>query len=184
MRGLALLLAMFTLSGWRAVPVGVQTSAAKKGPVIADFGPVYEVPAPDFETPVDHDYRVVFDVAAAPAEPDQLAPSIETVARFLNMHARAGVPPGRLQAAIVLHGGAAKYALEQEAYQKRFDTANPNLALLSALDAAGVRVILCGQSAASRGFGRDELAVPVELALSAMTALIVLQKDGYQLIAF
>jgi intracellular sulfur oxidation DsrE/DsrF family protein len=156
----------------------------RKGPVIEDYGPVFDVPRPDFATPRDRDYRVVFEVSAAPKEPDALAPAIVTVARFLNMHARAGVPTDRLHAALVLHGNAGKYALQNEAYRKRFGADNPNLDLIAQLQKAGARVILCGQTAASRGFPKEDLTPSVELALSAMTALVTLQQDGYALIPF
>ena len=180
--GIGLLLALTAAAGWVTAPL--ETRDAETGPRIERFGPVYDVPNPDFPTPVDRDYKVVFDVARAPAEADRLNPSIETLARFLNMHARAGVPEERLHVALVLHGAAGKYALDNDGYRSRFETDNPNLALLEDLADAGVRVILCGQTGASRGFDREELAAPVELALSAMTALITLQQDGYQLIAF
>lgn len=159
-------------------------SPAATGPVIEDYGPVYEVEAPDFATPRERETRAVFDVARSPDPPDRLNPSIVTVARFLNLHARAGVPREHLGAALVLHGGAGKDALSHAAYRKRFGTENPNLELIARLRDAGVRVILCGQTARSRGFDRAELQEPVELALSAMTALIALQQDGYALIAF
>jgi intracellular sulfur oxidation DsrE/DsrF family protein len=67
------------------------------------------------------------------------------------------------------------------------DTPTPRLlaaALLAALQERGVRVVLCAQTAPSRGFERDQLASGVELALSAMTALVTLQAEGYALIAF
>jgi intracellular sulfur oxidation DsrE/DsrF family protein len=69
-------------------------------------------------------------------------------------------------------------------YRERFGVANPNLPLLEALHGFGVRILLCGQSQASRGIERDALAGPVEVSLSAMTALVELQHRGYRLIAF
>ena len=179
---LGMLLTVCAVAGWT---IGrAETAGPEKGPRISSYGPVFDVSEPDFETLLDQDYKVVFDVARAPNEPDRLNPSIETLARFLNMHARAGVPEERLFVALVLHGAAGKYALQNTSYRARFQVDNPNLELLEELRAAGVRVILCGQTAASRGFERDELSASVELALSAMTALITLQSDGYQLIAF
>ncbi len=163
---------------------GESAAESKKGPRIVDYGPVYDVPSPAFATPLDRDYKAVFDVARSPSEPDRVNPSIETLARFLNMHARAGVPDERIDIALVLHGGAGKDALDHASYRKRFDVDNPNLELLEQLRAAGVQVILCGQTAASRGFERRELAAPVDLALSAMTALVTLQNEGFRLISF
>jgi intracellular sulfur oxidation DsrE/DsrF family protein len=143
---------------------------------------VFDVSRPDFEPPLDLDYKVVFDVAAGSSDASRVSPDIATVARFLNMHARAGVRPERIHAALVLHGGAAKYALVDAAYRKRFGNDNPNLDLLEQLRGAGVRIVLCGQTAVSSGFEREEIAAPVEVALSAMTALVTLQRDGYALI--
>lgn len=155
-----------------------------KGPVIQQFGPVFDIPSPDLKTPLDATYRVVFDVASAADAPDAVNPRMEGVARFLNMHARAGVPRERMQLALVLHGAAGKDALDNDAYRKRFGVDNPNVPLLKALGDAGVQVYLCGQTAMSRGLPRAELTPPVQMALSAMTALVVLQEQGYRLIAF
>ncbi len=44
---------------------------------------------------------------------------------------------------------------------------------------AGVRFIVCGQSAAGQGVANDDLIDGVEVALSAMTAHALLQQQGY-----
>lgn len=153
------------------------------GPLIAEFGPVFDVPGMSFTTP-DIDYRAVFDVRD-PAEATNVRNrNIETVARYINMHGRAGIPADRIHAVLVLHGAAARGALTDEAYQVRYGVPNPDREMLAALVQAGARVIVCGQSAMSRGFPAEDLAPGVELALSAMTALIAFQHDGYALIAF
>ena len=108
----------------------------------------------------------------------------ETLARYLNMHARAGVPRENMKLALVVHGGASWEVVGNEAYRARFGTDNPNLPLLEALDAFGVELLICGQSQSSRGIRKEDLAAPVGQALSAMTALVELQARGYQLIAF
>jgi intracellular sulfur oxidation DsrE/DsrF family protein len=157
---------------------------ATYGPVLEEFGPVYFNGEVDFPTPLDRDFRGLFDVSAAADAVDAGSAAIESAARFLNMHAQAGVPRDRLGAAIVLHGAAARYALGDAAYRQRYDVDNPSLALIEALHEAGVRVVICGQTAAARGYAKDELAAPVELALSAMTAVKVLQDEGYQIVSF
>lgn len=166
------------------VAITMTTAQPKSGPIIDRYGAVYDIEAPDFPADPLRLYRVVFDIADSPGGPGEVNALINTVARFLNMHARAGVPRERMQVAFVLHGGAAKDALNDEAYHRRFQTHNPNRELLEALQAAGVDIYLCGQSAHARGFGREELAKPVKVALSAMTVLVTLQTDGYQLIRF
>jgi intracellular sulfur oxidation DsrE/DsrF family protein len=169
-----------------AVPAGAQQplGPATTGPIIEGFGPVYDVEAPEFATPIDFEYRLVFDVKTAPEDTTAVNPAIETLARFLNMHGRAGVPLDRMRLALVLHGAAGKDALDDEAFHERYGHDNPNRGLIEQLAEAGVRIILCGQTAMHRGLPPARLAEPVEVALSAMTALATLQAQGYALIAF
>lgn len=161
-----------------------QQETHRTGPLIHSAGPTYAVPDPDFATPLDMTYRVAFEVAAPPEAPDRVNPQLVTVARFLNMHARAGVPAKRLRVAVVVHGPAGRALLQDAAYRRLEGVANPNLPLLRELADAGARLILCGQTVAARGLPRDELAEPVEVALSAMTALLVLGERGYHLNPF
>lgn len=168
-----------------AIPPGLAAQTVPTpGPVIEDFGPVYDLPDPDVTAPTDEVLRVVFDVAQAAPEPGRVNPRLETLARYLNMHARAGVPRENMKLALVVHGGASWEVVEDAAYREQFGMDNPNLPLLEALDAFGVELLICGQSQSSRGIGKDQLAPPVKQALSAMTALVDLQGRGYQLIAF
>jgi intracellular sulfur oxidation DsrE/DsrF family protein len=178
------LAAAVAVAGWTGASAAQVRAQATYGPVLEDFGPVYFNGEVDFTTPLDRDYRALFDVSAAMGEDDARSTAIESAARFLNMHAQAGVPQERLGAAIVLHGAAARYALSNDAYRQRYEVDNPSLPLIEALRAVGVRVVICGQTAAARGYAKAELATPVELALSAMTAIKVLQDDGYQIVAF
>lgn len=152
----------------------------RTGPIIESAGAVFSVPSPDFETRVGQDYKVAFEIAGAASSPDRLNPSINTVARYLNMHAQAGVPRDRIHAAIVVHGPAGWELLDDEAYAERNGTKNPNTQLIRELITAGVPVILCGQTAASRGIPAERLQDGVQVALSAMTAFLVLQEDGYR----
>ncbi len=160
----------------------LQAQSAQKpvpGPVIDGFGATFEVPATSLMPAPDGDYKVKFDVAAPSSDPKAINPGIESVARFLNMQVRAGVRREQMKLAVVLHGGAGKDALDNAGYQKRHGVANPNLPLLEALNRAGVRIFLCGQTAASRGLGWDEIAPVAKVALSAMTAHAVLAREGY-----
>jgi intracellular sulfur oxidation DsrE/DsrF family protein len=176
-----LVLAVFSLA---AVGVEAQQLQRRAGPVIQSAGGVFPVPDPDFDTPLDHTYRLAFEIHDAAPSPDQMNVGLNTVARFLNMHAAAGAPLERLQAAVVMHGPAGKDLLDNDAYRERLGVDNPNVALVRELAEAGVRIILCGQTAASRGLSRDRLLEPVEVALSAMTALVVLQDRGYHVNPF
>lgn len=166
-----------------AGPLAAQPPARSAGPIIRDYGAVFDIADPDHATPVDRDYRVVFDVAEAAPSPDRVNARLETVARFLNMHAQAGVPAERLHAVLVVHGTAGQELLRDAAYRDRNGgTSNPNAELIARLIDAGVQVVLCGQTASSRNLPRDQLLPRVQIALSAMTALITLQNEGYALI--
>lgn len=163
------------------VPADAQQESADE--LLAAYGPVYDIDAPEFATPTELDYRVAFDVAASPEDKAALNPALVTPARFLRMHDRAGVPAEQMDVVVVVHGGAGKDMLSNDAYRARYGIDNPNAELLQALQRAGARIVLCGQTAAHRDLG-DGLAAGVEQALSAMTALIALQAEGYALIAF
>lgn len=152
------------------------------GPVIDDYGPVYYVPEEPLKLPPDSLLKAVFDIAAAPDEPEMANYRLETVARYLNMHARAGVEPGQMATAVILHGRAARSALNPEAFEERYGETHPDAELLRELGRAGVRLIVCGQSATAFGFRRDELTPGVDMSLSALTALVRLQSDGFALI--
>jgi intracellular sulfur oxidation DsrE/DsrF family protein len=103
----------------------------------------------------------------------------------MNMHGKAGVAADNINVAVVIHGGAAFDLLSPTEHKsRREDADNPNTALIGALTDAGVRIILCGQTAAYRDISKDDLLPNVELALSAMTAHAQLQQSGYTLNPF
>lgn len=157
-----------------------QTKSA--GPIIEEFGKVFRVENPDFKLDTTKEFKVVFDVTSSSEDMGELNLAIETAARFLNMHAQSGVPKEQLKVAMVVHSKAGKDLLINTAYQKRYQVDNPNSKLIEALLNADVQIIMCGQSAASRGFERTELIPGVQISLSAMTALIQLNGQGYTIL--
>lgn len=154
------------------------------GPVIADYGEVFQIPNPTYKTDNNHEFKVVYDIMSGAEEGGQRNPYMESVARFLNMHAQAGISPGRLKAVMVVHNNASKDLLTNESYKERYGMDNPNVGLLEALIDSGVEVILCGQSSLSRNIPVDQTVKGTKLALSAMTALIQYQDAGYRLIKY
>lgn len=174
--------------------------AQQAGPVIEEFGKVFKVAA-DFKTNTEGNYRVVFDVGKTSNSPNKTNAYIETAARFLNMHAQNGVPVESMKVALVIHGAASQDILNNTAYAKKqqsrpssgytkkhlsrkFTGPNPNAELIGELHEAGVRIILCGQTASHRNISKTDALAEVQFALSAMTALVQLQNEGYQLINF
>jgi len=164
--------------------ISLNAQTKKSGPIITGFGEVWEINEPDYKTNEDMELKAVFDIMNSPEDHNQLNATIETAARFLNMHAQSGVPADQLKIALVVHNKASKDIITNEAYQKRYGTNNPNYELVQALLDAGGQIIFCGQSSLSRDFPREELIDGVQLSLSAMTALIQLQHEDYRLIKF
>lgn len=152
--------------------------------VVKDFGKVFTVENPDLLLKKDKVYKVIFDVYTDSKKNSKINSSIVTVARFLNMHKRQGVSKKNMKIALVLHGKATKNALSDAAYQNKYRKKNPNSKLLNALKKANVDIFVCGQSFASRGFSRKDLSKDVLLSLSALTALVEYQSNGYNIINF
>lgn len=152
------------------------------GPIVEGYGPTYPISDRDVALPEGFTYKAVFDLAKYPGETSDLNPYLVSAARFLNMHARNGVPAENMDLAVIVHGSAVKNLLNNDAYRARYKVDNPNLELLTRLHDAGVKVYVCGQSMTFGGVNKSELAEPAKVALSAMTMLTVLQSDGYSLL--
>lgn len=153
------------------------------GSTIPSFGAVASV---DGHAPIppESTFSIAFDVSE-PGKPGSISRSIETAARFINMHVEAGVPREAIRLALVVHGQAAFDLTDAATYAGKHDgAANANLAAIATLLKHDVQFILCGQSAAALGIQRDSLAPGVRMALSAMTAHALLQQQGYTLNPF
>lgn len=151
------------------------------GPIIDDYGASVVVEDVDVPLMPDHVYRVAWEITDYAGEPDAVNRSLERVARFLNLHAKNGVPKENMHLGVVVHGRALMNMLHDDAYQARFERKNPNLDLVEKLSAAGVEFFVCGQSMAFREYAKSELAEPVKLATSALTMVHQLQFEGYTL---
>jgi intracellular sulfur oxidation DsrE/DsrF family protein len=138
----------------------------------------------DFKIPKRAKFKVLYDTKDA-TKPGEINKSLNTAARFLNMHAKAGVPEKHMKLAVVFHGKGSFDLTRAEYYGSKYDEAeNANAAIIEALTEKGVRVILCGQTAAYYGIKNEDLLPGIEMALSAMTAHAILQQEGYTLNPF
>lgn len=156
--------------------VNAQMSNFKDGPVITGFGKT--APVPSYSLPENSEFNITFDVASTGGE-GTVNRKFDSLARFINMHAAAGVKKENIHLALVVHGSAIFDLLNNASYQEKYDTTNPNEPLLKALLQNNVRVILCGQSAAAKAVQSSQLVEGVEIQLSAMTAHALLQQEGY-----
>ena len=148
-------------------------SSFTTGPAIEGYGPVADV---DVTLPVPDNavFRHTFDVASR-AEDGAPNRTLASAARFINMHARAGIEADSIQLVVVVHG-AAVHDVSGEG--------SPSADLVATLLDHGVRFIVCGQSAAYYNVTTEDLLPGVEMALSAMTAHALLQQQGYTLNPF
>lgn len=153
--------------------VHADLSSFTTGPAIEDYGPVADIDV-TWPTPKDAVFRHSFDVAKRAGD-GELNRTLASAARFINMHARAGVDADRIKVAVIVHG---------EALRDVTKGTTSSGGLVAALLENGARIIVCGQSAAYYGVTTDDLLPGVEMALSAMTAHALLQQQGYTLNPF
>ena len=154
------------------------------GKIIPDFGKTFKVENPEIATDTSATLKVIFDVSKSPENKTQINSNIVTAARFLNMHADTGMDISQLKVAITIHGGAWKDILTDTVYIEKYGSKNPNSELIKQLNSAGVDIILCGQTANFRNVSRSDVNPNVKFALSAMTALLQYQNNGYHFIKF
>ncbi len=161
-----------------------QKAKTKAGPVFEDFGAVFTVEDADLLLDADKNYKVIFDIYTDDKKADQMNPLMNTVARFMNMHAQNGLSEDQMEIVVVLHGAATKNALTEKAFKKKIKMKHPNAKLINALAEKNVKIYLCGQSMKSKGYAPKDISENVKISLSALTALVKYQSEGYQLINF
>lgn len=164
-----------TLFGF-SLSASAQMSTFDYGPVISNFG--QHAPVPGHSLSKESEFKVAFDVASTSGAVT-LNRKFESLARFINMHAAAGVKKENIRLVLVVHGKATLDLLNEASYRAKYNASNPNESLIKALQENNVQVIVCGQSAAANAVKSSQLIEGVEMQLSAMTAHALLQQKGY-----
>jgi intracellular sulfur oxidation DsrE/DsrF family protein len=155
-----------------------------KGPIINDFGASFQIETVDLQLNTNKEYKVIFDVFTDNSKDGKENPLIGTVARYLNMHAQQGVKLENMKVALILHGKATKSALSNSAFNRIYNTENPNIELIDALKKANVEIFVCAQSYLFSKYDLKDVSENVKVSLSALTALVEYQSNGYQIINF
>jgi uncharacterized protein len=146
-------------------------------PVITSYGKI--IPLPEAVQQPRDGSRLVVDLTRG-GEPDKLNAAIEKLARYVNIYGGAGKVPADVQIRVVVHDDATLSVLKPDAYSAKFGTeGNPNLDCLRELHDAGVEFVVCGQSLVGKGHDPEEVVEFVKTAVSALTALVNDQADGY-----
>ncbi len=150
------------------------------GPVIQSAGPSFKVENPTFEVPKGHVFKAVFVINAGGGDSVKVNEQLTTIARFYNIHVRHGYDEKNVKAAAVVHGQGFPALLTDSAFAVRYNgKPNPSRKLVEELLQHGAQIVLCGQTAGGRNIRRDELIPGVKVAVSAMTAMNVLQSQGF-----
>jgi intracellular sulfur oxidation DsrE/DsrF family protein len=149
-------------------------------PTVAGFGKMHPLPDAGDQPQRAATYKIVFSLTKGD-KPDKVNPSLDQVARAVNLYAWAGVPPDHRKFVAVLHGDATAAALDNAHYRQQFGVDNPDLQIIRELRAAGVEIVVCGQAVAEHHFQYEWIASNVTLVLSAMTTITILENQGYGL---
>ena len=164
-----------------ALALGSATTAfAQQGEaLLREVGSFKPIPKPEHTAPRALVYKVSWDVTVGPAKPDSMTAGFRVPANFLMMTDTSGIPRKNVHLAIIVHGTATRSLLQNDAYRAQTGVDNPNVAILEALNAAGVQVIVCGQALLNRNVPREKLLPFVKTSISATLARAVLGAQGY-----
>jgi len=152
-----------------------QTGAA----LINKAGANTPIPNPTFPGQQKLEYKVAWDVTQGPAKPEDAVAGFAAPASFLVEADQNGLDRKKVHLAIIVHGTATQSLLGNEAYKAATGKDNASIALLQALNEAGVQVIVCGQALVNRKVPRDKLLPFVKVATSATMARATLHAQGY-----
>ncbi len=147
-------------------------------PTIQKYGRVVSLPDATMQPSKDIDYKVVFNMTAG-GDADKVNPSLDRVARAVNIFTSAGVSLSHLHFVVVIHGPATPSVLDNAHYREKFNVDNPNIKLIGELEKVGVKVVVCGQALAGQNFPHNWVDPQVEITLAAISDVIILEQQGY-----
>ena len=87
-----ILVLMFVIGNLNAQSIKPET-----GPIIDDYGASYEIKKADLTLDKNTEYKVIFDIYTDNSKEGEVNPLINTVARYVNMHAKQGVKLKNMQ---------------------------------------------------------------------------------------
>ncbi|MDA0314639.1 MAG: DsrE family protein [Bacteroidetes bacterium] len=153
-------------------------------PIVKGFGGIYEIQDATERPDGTLEYKILVDLTSPSEDPKQISRFVDNVARLMNLHGLAGVTKDRIKLKVVLHGGGIFNVLNDENYQKKYEVANPNLAVFAALEEVGAEILVCGQSLIVRNLKTSDLWPGVTIAHSALTTITTYSMKGYIVLKF
>ncbi len=177
------------LSRWAVVvPFAISVLAfpasaiAQTFPVIEGYGGIHSTSGTAERPDPALRYRVVFNVTKASPTPDKVNPTLDRMARFINLLGGDGIRPMRGDVVAIVHGAATPLIMSDEAHRAKFGMTNPNLELIGRLHAAGAEVHVCSQALAGNKIAKEAVNGAVQVDAAALTTLANLQLRGYAMI--
>lgn len=156
----------------------------RKFPIIPNYGGIFDIEKSEDIPDRNMNYNIVVEIATGSENPHELNFSLNNVARLINLHAQAGITKDKIKVIVAIHGEAAYSTLNNEGYEKKYSTNNPNLNLLTELKNAGVELYICGQSLIARKIDQKNIAPELKVALSMLTTVTTYQLKGYAYLKF
>lgn len=151
-------------------------------PTISPYGKIHWLPDSAYRPQADQTYSIVFALSAGSPSPDKVNPSLDRVARSINLYTKSGVPLNHLKFVAVAYGPATPFVLDDAHYKAAYGMPNPNLPLIKKLRDAGVDIAVCGQAVAEHNYQYEWVDKSVTVSLSALTTISTLEHQGYSLV--
>jgi intracellular sulfur oxidation DsrE/DsrF family protein len=169
-----LIAAALICSAALVAPAYAQTAPITGVPSMKDFPGANELPDPSL------DYKIAFDVNTMAESPDQVSPALKMIGALINTYEQHGVSPDHLHLQAVFHGPTIALVVDDATYKGRTGVDhNPNVDLLRQLQKAGLKMVVCGQSAMAQHYDFKSILPLAQINLSASVTFINLMTRGY-----
>lgn len=154
-------------------PAHAQSAPITGVPSMKDFPGANELPDPKL------DYKIAFDMNTMAESPDQVNPGLKMIGALINTYESHGVSPDHLHLQAVFHGPTIVVVTDDATYKGRTGVEhNPNVDLLNQLRKAGLKTVVCGQSAMAQHYDFKTIQY-AQINLSASVTFINLMTRGY-----
>ncbi|MEW5966634.1 MAG: DsrE family protein [Pseudomonadota bacterium] len=153
------------------------------GPALADAPMPAERPM--LKVDPEARYKVVYDISSGTIAAG-ISRGLYYARGLIEAYGKQGVTPDRLDIHLVLHGDAALFLLNDDAYQKAVKdpfAVNLNARITQDLLDLGVSVEICHSVMRAKGWKPADVLPGVSLVHDGYTRLVKLQNDGYAYIS-
>lgn len=153
-------------------------------PAIKDYGAMFDVPFAKDKPDATMEYKIIAEAAMMNDKPDKVYEPFEHISRMYNLHVYSGIPQKNLHVEVVVFGPSVAVLLNNEAYREKYNVDNPNLKVIEQMEAAGIKVLACGQSVMLIGADPATVNANVDIVVSRFTTVSNRQMRGYVFFKF